>query len=247
MKLNYLKTLKQLAAKVAIAALGSILLFSCNDNQGGDIEFKAIGDVMVQKKLVDNEEVYAPLYYVYGNGAMASVTVTSPSLSTTQLESFSGGTHTFYKEPEESDFSTEMVAPGVYSFSVAYGEGENYVATDLLSGYNIDMPLIDSTGYNDVHTQFFVQWESVEDVDLYVVKLYNMDGNLAYNSPSISSGSNAFSFDTTTEGWLLTPYADEHYKLQVHAFIFDSNATLQDWMYNIECNSFVEKEIVWDL
>ena len=243
--LNPLK-LKQLGSLGLVFIFGCSLFYSCNDDSN-TTEFSAIADVFVQKKLVDGVVNYAPYYYLYGNSAMTSAQATTPASETVELESFGILSYTFINEPGASDFSTSTIPIGQYTFTAVHGEDETYNVTDLFTGGDLDLPLIDSVGYNESNTHLYVSWEPVDEADAYNIKLFDLDGNLVFNSATLADDAYEFFLNENTTGWEATPYTDDHFILQVNAFSFDSNSTDQTWIYNLECNSVAETEIVWAL
>ena len=243
MNLNIFKA-KKIKKTITFAIISTLSLFyfsSCNQ-EASNKDFEADGDVFIQKRIVDNEDQYAAFYYIFGNQAMDSASVTIPSSQTIKL---SGGNYTMLKEPEEEDFSTSMIATGEYVFVANYGEEETFQAYDIFSGDEIDVPVIDSISFNTTSDYLYVSWLSVNDADVYNVKLYSTNGDLVFNGQSMNSEATEFAFGLTTDTWLSTPTDGTQYILRLNAYLLDSDADDTNWVYNFECNSYSETEITW--
>ena len=235
------KNFKQTIKLTIISSLGLFYFSSCNQ-ESSNKDFDADGDVFIQKRVVDDEEQYAALYYIFGNQVMDSAHVTTPGSQTLAL---SGGNYTKFKEPEEEDFSTSMIATGEYVFVANYGDEETFQAYDIFSGDEIDVPVFDSISFNTSSDYLYLSWLSVDDADLYNVKLYSTDGDLVYNGPSLNDEATEYAFDANDDTWLSSPSDGTQYILRLNAYLLDSDADNTNWVYNFECNSYSETEITW--
>ncbi len=246
MNLNFTKSMKvnPIFSVIMLFILGSIIFYSCNED-ATPAEFEAQPDIFVQKKKVNNETLYAPYYYVYSNRVLTSAVATTPASATINLTILPGSSTTFAKIPEEGDFTTNIVPSGEYSFNITPTEGEAIQKTDALSGTTIDIPVIDSAGYNIVGDFLYVSWQLIPGADSYNVKLFTQSGELAFNGPALSDDSEEYAFNVTTQGWNKTPYSGDMFVLQVNAYSFDAEATTENWFYNLECNTITDTIVEW--
>jgi hypothetical protein len=221
-----------------------LIFNSCKEEKQIDIAFEAYGDMFIQKKMVDNQVVYAPYYYLFANTTMNSASVETPAGESVALEPFEYLT-TYINEPGENEFTTSMAELGSYHFTGTYDDDKPFDITDIFDGRVVGFPQIDSLAYDESDYSIYVSWELVGGADIYKVKLANAAGNIIFNGAELTSESNAFKINLDTEGWTITPYTGDVFTLQLHAFTFDGDAGDDDWYYNIECDSYTEAQVVW--
>ena len=235
------------------AFIGMLLLFatgfiynSCMEERLKEPEefFEGYGDIYVQKKKVDGVTLYAPYYYLHGNSSIHSASVETPAGEIVELKPFEY-LDTYMKDPGEEEFNTTMIETGTYYFAGSWGNDETFEINDSFYAAIIGFPKIDSVGYDAADPHIYVFWDALSNAAIYKVKLLNQSGRVVFEGPALTSASNAFIIYIDTDGWTTLPYNGDVYTLQLHAFSLDEDASLTNWFYNIECNSYSETEVVW--
>lgn len=207
--------------------------------------FEGTGDIYVQKKKVDGTTVYAPYYYLHGNTSIHSASVETPDGKTVELKPFEF-LDTYLKAPANEDFTSSMIAIGTYKFTGSFGDNnEPFEISDDFNAHVINFPQIDSVGYDTTHYHIYVYWNAVNDADVYKVDLLDKTGEVVFEGPALTAASNTFIIELNTDGWKTTPYKDDVFTLQLHAFSWDEDANNTNWFYNIECDSFSETPVTW--
>jgi len=206
--------------------------------------FEGHGDIYVQKKKVDGKTLYAPYYYLHSNSSMYSAAVEAPGGEIVELKPFEY-LDTYLKEPGEEEFTDTMIETGTYYFAGSYGNEETFKINDSFYAAVIGFPKIDSVGYNATDYHIYVYWDALKNADIFKVKLLNQAGIEVFDGPELMSASNAFMIFLDTDGWTQLPYKGDVFTLQLHAFSLDEEASLGNWFYNIECNSYSETQVVW--
>lgn len=240
-----MKTSKQLLILIFLLAIGNAIFTSCDKKE---VVFDAVGDIYVVKRILNNEIVYAPTYYLYGNKSMSSVTVTPPEGETDafSLEAYQNNTYTFYKGIDENDFSLTKPTVGNYTFDVIDAEGTVFQSSDLFGNNEIDLPVITEVTYDVNNSYFYLSWDLVTNADAYNIKLFDSDGELVYNSVALTSTSDEFSITANDGYWLETPSNNKIYSFELNAFLFDSDATDNDWSYNIQLIAVADTVATWN-
>ncbi len=217
---------------------------SCEDETKRDITFEGYGDMFIQQKKVNDQILYAPYYYIHSNVSMNSVDVETPDGATVELKPFEY-LNTYIEEPNDDEFTTSMMPTGLYHFTGTYGDNETFDITDIFDGRVVGLPQIDSLAYDETDFSIYVSWELVAGADLYKVKLVDQTGRIVFNGIELTAESNAFKIELNNAGWTNTPFKGDVFTLQLHAYAFDGNASQNTWVYNIECDSYSEAEVVW--
>jgi hypothetical protein len=224
----------------------SFMLSSCNDDSN-DSTFEVFADTYIVKKLMDDEVKTAVAFYAYANADIASVTVTPPidGGETIELSRSPESSSTFFKEPDASEFKTELPTPGTYQFDVKSTRGENLLKEDLLEAPGLDIPVIDSTSYQPESLSLQVNWQSVQGAEGYVVKLLNSEGLTIFISFAIVPTAEEFVIHSASGNWETQASPGDSLTLRVQAFAYDSDATNEINIYNIGEIAVGEQEIIW--
>ena len=229
-----------------IALLMAVTFTACLDDSEPVFDIK--GDVFVTKKKVNDEIKYAPNYYVYGNVGMNSATVTLPNgEGTVNLDGSSGGL-TYYKEPAESDFSTEMPAEGNYLFQAVSSKDESMQIGDDLQLNDLPFAELDTIVFQNSSTMQ-VSWNSVSGADGYFLKILDASENDVFLSVSLSGNTTDFTVvdgDETIGNWDHSITLGQTYTLQIHSFSYEANVTQSNIAYNIEEVSIEESSFTWE-
>jgi len=233
--------------KICMLAVFSISAFiSCDTNDYEEPEFQAMVDIFVRNMKNGDEEVYAPVLYVYANEALygTTVTLTGESTPAYELVDFFGGEKVLRSVPDSTDFTTADIENGIYEFEITGTSNEILNVKDKLLESRMEAMEITEFTYNkDLH-KFEISWNNIEKADVYVVKIMTKaDGEYLYISERLDT--NSFSFQTGSSGWIddFVKKSGTTYTLGVFAYEFESeNATSG---YDINGETVEYREIVW--
>lgn len=232
----------------SLLILALLIAFTgCNKNEE---EFSVNCDVIFIKKKVNEEIVFGTAYVVYSNKSIASAAVTDPNGGgPINLEEFNNYDYTFYYDPGEDDFSTDLVIPGIYSFDIANTEGETIEATDEQEYSNVGFAEIYSLVFDENNEGLYIGWNGASDADAYNVRIYKDTDNLIFSGNLIDVSSTGYfvSYYSATGTWSEKPVKGQNYTLQVQSIKYDSDATSNDYFYNVQEYSVTERQITWEL
>lgn len=229
---------------IGIVILFASCIVSCNDDNSETPGLQAIGDVFVRCKKINNDTVYAPVFYTSSNFAMKSVNVEGPADSNIDknLSKFEN-TRTFRYVPSEEEFSTNNPVNGIYEFEITDENLITYTISDKLYENRIDPVKITDFDYNKTLHLIDIDWDEVENADTYVVKIHNqMDDKLIYISGRIQSSN--YKITTQSDNWSnFNTVKGEKYIVGVYAYKFESTSAASG--YDINCESVEYREIEW--
>lgn len=231
--------------KLLVMFLGIGILFSCDDDPNV-APFDVIGDVYITKKMINEEVKFANSYYAYGNQAITMAQVTTPDGTEIQLRAIGSDGYTFGKTATETDFTIDIPDEGNYMFDVIHEEIQHQTV-DLLVFNNLDFTVISSTDL--ANERLSVEWEENPDAEVYMLRLISQEGEIIFTSPTLPSQANRYEIETNTGSgsWAAGyPNNGDMYTLEMHAFIFDEEATETDYTFNIQEVSISEEEVTWN-
>ncbi len=235
----------QKITKLFMLFLAMGILFSCNDDNT-TASFDVVGDVFVTKRIIDDEVKFANSYYAYGNQAMTMAQVTTPVGTEIELNSTDNDGYTYGKTASTSDFTANVPEEGNYAFDVIHEEIQHQ-AIDLLVFQNLDFTVINTASMeNEI---LVIEWDDNQDAEVYMLRLISEDGNVIFNSTTLPSQTTRFEIDTNTGSgnWLDGyPNNGDTYTLELHAFVFDAEASDVDYTFNIQEVSITEEEVLWN-
>lgn len=233
-------------SKLILALAISLGIFSACDSDSSEIEFDGIGDIYVRCQKIENEIKYAPVVYAYSSLSMSSAKMShsddeSPEISLTKVGE---NTTNFASLPTELDFTTTDVKNGTYNFTLTSTDGEILNVTDKLLEERISPLEISKFDYTkDVH-KLDLEWNTVENRDIYHVKIATkVDGQIVYSSSRLNN--NSLIVTPTSSGWnnYYTMEAGETYIVSVSAYKFEDSNTQNG--YHINQESVEYREIEW--
>ena len=229
---------------VLFALLSGFAVVSCNDKET-PLEINT--DVVILNKKIGDVVKRAPAYYVYGNQALDSASVTPPGGTAVALEAFEGSVFTLGKEPSNSDFSTVPPAEGNYVFSVTGMSGETLQSQDAVDFAGLGIPQITKDTFSGTPEVLKVEWTTVTGTDGYFVKLLDTSGKQVFSGYIVVSSVDEYTISSasTSGSWTKAAVDGQTYTLQVNAITFDDGATSANNIYNISELSIAEKQIVW--
>ena len=169
---------KKNSIKIFLIGLAiSMLLGSClNEN---DSNQKAYGDAFIKSKMqVDSTVSYKLELFSYSWSEMENVEVYFENESEAfKLDTFDYK-YTFAYQPQEEILLPQPPEHGHYNFYVTFQNGEAMVATDYLMESYIDPPTISRLEWDDEDKTIILEWEPVENAQLYSIMLLNANNQI---------------------------------------------------------------------
>lgn len=218
-------------------------VISCDKNEA-IITFEVIGDVFISKRLINDEEHFAHVYYAYGNQRISSATVTPQGGEEIELSPLDAPEYTYGIQPTMDDFSTEFPGIGTFDFKVV-NEGIEHTTSDVLLFDNLDIPYIDTVEFKPVGQTIMVEWETVSSAQSYIIKMTKENGDILFVGQLLNDQATAYEIDSNLGSWFEVPQYGTTYNVEVHAYLYDADAEYSDYMYRIQENSIGEKDIIW--
>jgi len=237
--------------KFSVIMLSVAALFSAGCQKEESVDFDVSTDVIYLRKVVDSDTVTGVSYYVHGNKEMTTATVTLPDDGgTIELEQHPNSSYTFYKEPVDEDYASEESVPaGSYVFNVVSNEGELLEISDVQEMNNLGFARLDSTAFDEVQKYFYFDWEEVEGAQSYVALVLNSEGEVIFTGYPVDDATPAYYLSAYYDfgTWDSHPQKDETYTLRIQSYIYDSDATNSDYVYNIQEISIADYSLTWEL
>lgn len=230
--------------KIGQLALLFLLLtgiLSCNKEDSTEA-FEVIGDVMIVKRMIDDQAYFARSYYTYGNYPMRNVSVSLPEGGTIALNAADENLRTYFKEPAVADFLSAPPITGNFEFSVINEDIEHTVSDELVFN-NLPFATITSADYDG--GAITVEWTPVESAGNYMVKIVDLNYEPIFTGFLLSNTVSKYQTSTSAGVWDKTPESGTTYIVEVHAFEYDDEATTQNYVYNINEISIATKSIIW--
>jgi hypothetical protein len=230
---------------IFLTFLITILLISCNNS---DEEFDVTSDVYSVNKKFGEEVKSAVAYYAYSSQNLASGTVTLPENSgTIDLEYYPGAIKTLAKEPKDSDFSTETPVSGKYKFTITGSNGGKVEQTDSLAYMNLGIPEFTKLHFDGNPVSLELEWNLISDAQGYVVKMFDLERKLIFTGFTLNGNVKNYIINSSsgTGYWSGTVSTLQQYIVQINAIAYDSEATNDDYLYNVNEVSVGESQITW--
>jgi hypothetical protein len=239
---------RKLILKFAAAILtGAVIFTSCIDDPEPPA-LTVLPDVFVQKQVQNGVEKYGIVFWILGNKEMQTVTVEGPGNANWTLEGDNSTSRVFSLFPEEGDYGMVKPAQGDYKFTVKSKQtGEEAITVvDKLENAELDAIVIDTTQF--VNGKLKIIWESVDDADTYLVRMYNQSNKLVFMGPKVAKTATNYSFGMADQGWTpgMTAESGKTYRVEVLALLYESTSSTTDREYNVQFISLASKNVVWD-
>jgi len=236
---------KKLFIYSIIALFAGNVFVSCNNDT--EEPFQVLADAYYVNQFEQGEVRTAISYYAYANKHIASATVSTPSGETVTLEDELGYSTTWLKEPELTDFSTDIPDEGTYQFTVMSQDGVELVKNDVLENVDLGIPEMDTITYNATNFGYNVTWAELENTDAYMIRVLKEDRQIIFSGYTV--GDDVLEYDivqgNNTGTWEESPQSGETYIFQLSAYVFDDDADNSNYAYNLEEISIGEAEVVW--
>lgn len=226
--------------------------FSCTDEEE-DTLFEAVGDAYYFNKIVDNEKVTALASYAYGNKAIIDAVVSLPDGGTAILDGSLENSYTVFDELNENDFDTVYPEEGTYLFELVSKDEDNLQSSDVLLIEDLEIPEITEIRYESNDFSYDVEWNSIDNADAYLLKMFDSEDQIVFTSNLIDSGESAYTLINGELGaWETEIVIGNTYTVQLFAFIYDGEAdpattgTATSPMFNIQEMSVYETDFIWN-
>lgn len=232
-------------ALVGVAIFTAFVMVSCiNTEYTGQ---SAYGDAFIKSAMVNDSVVgYNLQLYAYSWSEMKSVNAYSGNDDNLIALDTIDYKYTFAYQPYRENFSPEPPAEDDYYFRVTFDNDEQTVVTDYLSSLVINPPHIKALEWDDVDKQIKLQWDKVENAQIYSIALLTDAGQVAFESEMLDSTITEKWINQLTYGWhsSLKPTKTSTYKLVIRAFLFEPVAST----FDIQCMAVNDlNKIEWKL
>lgn len=231
----------QNATKLFILLFALAGLASCDKGQE-TAEFEVTGDVFISKRIINAETKYARSFYAYGNQPMTSVEVTLSEGGVLALSEADETLRTWIDLPTLADFETIVPEDGIFDFTVV-NEDIEHTVSDIVEFTDPDIPTIDSVKYTS--QTVYVGWESASGADRYIVQMVDENNELVFIGQLLNSDFVKYVIADASGTWNQNPEFGITYKVEVHAFFFEDNATVENYQYNVNEVTIASEDVVW--
>lgn len=227
-----------------------VILFTgaCTNKNKAGLEVHA--DVVFLKKLVNGEPAVGTAFYAYSNKPLASATVTPPNSSqSVNLAAFGINTLAFTYEPSDDEYTTSPPTEGNYLFNITSADNETVEISDEQSFYDLGFAQIDEKTFDTNNNWLHLTWGEVSGADYYTVSLINSSDETIFTGYPLKADSPEFYISTLLDVgiWTIQPTYNESYTLRIKCYKYDSDATADDYNYNLQEVSTKDYQIVWKL
>lgn len=234
--------LKNVSTIVIVVAIVTGL-FSCDNGGDGEVDIQLIGDVFIQKRIIDEKVQYGPTYYLYANYPMSSANVTTPNQVTIPLAAFDQLSVIFSKEPGFDDYSENIPQNGLFDFGAKHLD-QDYNTADNLDFIDMAIPEITSTEYLSSVETLKVEWNTVPEAGSYVVRMINVDNDIFFTGLLLDADATSYEININTGTWLDHPAHNDPFVVELHASRYEQT-TGELETYHIEEISVAETTIYW--
>ena len=196
----------------------------------------AYGDAFIKSVfLKDSVTVgYNVQLYTYSWSEMKSVSVNTGSDTENMINLDTiDYKYTFAYQPNEVSYSQDPPEQNDYSFNVTFDNDEQTVVKDYLSDQYILPPRIKWLEWDDVDKQIKLEWEGVNNAQIYSVALITPDGKVAFETNMLENTVTSIWINQYTYGWHngLKPTETITYQIILRAFLFEPVAST----FDIQC------------
>jgi hypothetical protein len=237
----------KISGKYLLMVLAIFIMGACNNDKK---EFKVNADVVFIKKIINDEPVVGTAYYAYSNKVLASCSVTPPnSAQTVNLSAYKTNTLTFTNEPSNDEFLSSAPIEGSYLFNVTNSDNETIQTSDEQSFSDIGFAQLDEKTFDSSNQWLYLTWNEVSGADSYTVSLLNSAGETIFSGYAVNADSPEFYITTQFDFgiWTASPNYDEAYTLRIKCFVYDSDATEENFSSSVQEISQKDYPIVWKL
>lgn len=207
-------------------------------------------EVVLMVKNNNGKPLYAINYYAYCSVAMKTPKVISPDQKdTVGLVKDNKQGMRCVKIAAEKEYKETLPLFGVYDFETLVTKKELLIkGQDEL--YNEKLKVITVKDVTVKEGKIDISWDVLKDADAYRIKLVSLAGRSLYKSPVLTDKTQNYAFNKITRGWMTAfkPTKGKKYKVELSAIRFEkAYKNKSNREYNVQCISFDEKEIVWNI
>ncbi|MDA3928890.1 MAG: hypothetical protein PF541_08005 [Prolixibacteraceae bacterium] len=233
--------------KIKIAALIiaiTLLLSSCLDFN--DTKQIAYGDAFIKSvQLTDSNVAYNLELFTYSWSEMEQVEAYRTGNNNTFILDTFDSKYTFKLQTNETSIFEELPESGEYFFDVTFTDGEYSQVADFLTTNYIDPPKISKLEWNESDEKLIVEWEKIDNANLYSVMLLDENKSIVYETELLDASYSSKWITKNTYGWnnSTIPIENKNYTVAVSAYLFEPVVST----FDIQCiainklNSFVWK------
>lgn len=234
-----------------VAVLGVFVSCSKDDKLSPTNFAKGLSpEVVLMVKNNNGKPLYAVNYYAYCSVTMKKPKVTSPDKkNTVNLVKDNKQGMRYVKIATPKEYKETLPLFGVYDFETLVTKKDLLIkGQDEL--YNEKLGVISVKNVKVKQGKTDISWDLLKDADAYRVKLFSLAGRLLYRSPVLTDKTQNYAFNKITRGWMTAfkPTKGKKYKVELSAIRFEkAYKNKSNRGYNVQCISFDEKEIVWNI
>lgn len=208
----------------------------------------AYGDAFIKSvQLNDSVIGYDLQLYAYSWSEMKSVEAYTESDQATKISLDTiDYKYTFAYQPEVENYSEEPPAENNYFFKVVFDDDEQTIVTDYLSSNSILPPTVDTLEWDDIDKQIKLEWNPVENAQIYSVALISPEGKVAFETDMLDNTVTSVWINQYAYGWHsgLKPEQTTNYQIVIRAFLFEPVAST----FDIQCMAVNDTHfITWNL
>jgi hypothetical protein len=157
------------------------------------------------------------------------------------------------RHPADNEMQATMPQSGGYIFTLTFEDGETKTLTDTLT--DVEIPAVASTtvNYDPEAEEVTVNWNTVEGVDNYMVKLTDKDKNESkplFVNKTLTIEDNSYTFNKKTSaspGWLQSgvPVAGDTCYVMLVAVKYEEGVSSMEKDQNKQMNTVKPTMIIW--
>lgn len=206
----------------AILLLGTLFLTSCFSDI--DKEPSAYGDAFIKARLnADSTINYNLELFAYSWSEMEEVEVAYESSGARiKLDTFDYK-YTYNYQASQEIASSEIPKDGQYFFYITFANGYETATTDFLMAKTLTPPVFNKVYWNEDAKQIELDWDPVEDAQLYGIILLDEEGKVAFESELLEPDLTKLIINQFTYGWYSNkkPTTTSTFTIQLSALLFE--------------------------
>lgn len=202
--------------------------YSCDETDDENTVEIVFPDSYIRSIKIEGIANYGLAFYLESNTTLNSVVVTDPNDTTIKYELTK-----FWIEnnenkdvqmrllPEIEDYSSNLPTSGDYEFSTIFNSNNTLSKNDKILTSAIEVVNIDTFNFNPRLKSIYVNWNSVSNADMYVVKLSEtLDGYPYFISEFLEQG--PVNIHNRSRTWYTSkPRSGDTVLLSLHAYEID--------------------------
>jgi hypothetical protein len=219
------------------------LTFACND---GEEDSTVVGDAIIISKKLNGQSVYAYAFYAYAYNAMKTVEVKGIANTDILQLGLSGPltNNYFFKEPEDTEFSTNKPAPDTFTFNATFENGNTSVGQDIVTSDVLEPVTIEKCVYNTEKSYAEFGWTALANADAYSITLLDDTKEPVFSSAAFTTTKTSVYLESGSSGWKTGhPVAGKTYTVLFYAHKYENSDSPN--LYHMQSTSYSEGTLVW--